>query len=128
MAIHSLLSIASVVSNRRGIDYNLQLSILLKGARGVGKFTAVSLVSRHLGLHILEVRFVDSRTVFVELTSLLQRQVNCYDVIGENDVKTEGLLRARFENAVACSPCVLVLRHLEAFAQSTQATENRKGE
>lgn len=29
---------------------------------------------------------------------------------------------------MACSPCVLVLRHLEAFAQSTQAPENGKGE
>ncbi|KAE9389752.1 AAA-domain-containing protein [Gymnopus androsaceus JB14] len=105
-SIQKLLSISSVVLERQVVDYNLQLSILLKGARGIGKFTAASLVSRHLGLHILE--------------------VNCYDIIGETDIKTEAFLRARFENAIACSPCMLVLRHLEAFAQSTQRPENGK--
>ncbi|KAJ4480455.1 P-loop containing nucleoside triphosphate hydrolase protein [Lentinula edodes] len=105
-AARKLHSISSVVLERRAVDYNLQLSVLLKGARGVGKYTATSQVARNLGMHILE--------------------VNCYDIIGENDIKTEGQLRARFENAVACSPCVLVLRHLEAFAQSTQAPENGK--
>lgn len=54
-SIQKLLSISSVVLERQVVDYNLQLSILLKGARGIGKFTAASLVSRHLGLHILEV-------------------------------------------------------------------------
>ncbi|KIK59642.1 hypothetical protein GYMLUDRAFT_226408 [Collybiopsis luxurians FD-317 M1] len=105
-SVQKLLSISSVVLERRAVDYNLQLSVLLKGARGIGKFTAASLVSCHLGLHVLE--------------------VNCYDIIGENDTKTEALLRTRFENAIACSPCMLVLRHLEAFAQSTQAPENGK--
>ncbi|KAJ3861388.1 AAA-domain-containing protein [Lentinula novae-zelandiae] len=105
-ATRKLHSISSVVLERRAVDYNLQLSVLLKGARGIGKYTAASQVARNLGMHILE--------------------VNCYDIIGENDIKTEGQLRARFENAVACSPCVLVLRHLEAFAQSTQAPENGK--
>ncbi|KAJ3851183.1 AAA-domain-containing protein [Lentinula lateritia] len=105
-AARKLHSISSVVLERRAVDYNLQLSMLLKGARGIGKYTAASQVARNLGMHILE--------------------VNCYDIIGENDIKTEGQLRARFENAVACSPCVLVLRHLEAFAQSTQAPENGK--
>ncbi|KAJ4501694.1 P-loop containing nucleoside triphosphate hydrolase protein [Lentinula lateritia] len=105
-ATRKLHSISSVVLERRAVDYNLQLSVLLKGARGIGKYTAASQIARNLGMHILE--------------------VNCYDIIGENDIKTEGQLRARFENAVACSPCVLVLRHLEAFAQSTQAPENGK--
>ncbi|KAJ4488270.1 AAA-domain-containing protein [Lentinula aciculospora] len=101
-----LFSISSVVQERRAIDYDLKLSVLLKGARGIGKYTAASQVARHVGLHIME--------------------INCYDIIGENDIKTEGLLRARFGNAVTCSPCMLVLRHLEAFAQSTQAPENGK--
>ncbi|KAF5376523.1 hypothetical protein D9757_008308 [Collybiopsis confluens] len=105
-SVQKLLSISSVVLERRAVDHSLQLSVLLKGARGIGKFTAALLVSRHLGLHILE--------------------VNCYDIIGENDIKTEAQLRARFENAIACSPSMLVLRHLEAFAQSTQTSENGK--
>lgn len=54
--------------------------------------------------------------------------MNCYDFLGENDTKTEGLLRARFEQTTSCSPCVLVMRHLEAFAQTTQPAEPGKGE
>ncbi|EEB91641.1 hypothetical protein MPER_09971, partial [Moniliophthora perniciosa FA553] len=101
-----LYSFASVVSEPAGADYNLQLSALLKGSRGVGKYTVTSAVARLLGLHLLE--------------------VNCYDVISENDTKTEALLQTRFENAAACAPCILVLRHLEAFAQTTQAPEGGK--
>jgi peroxin-6 len=54
-------------------------------------------------------------------------QVNCYDFLGDNDTKTEGFLRARFEQATSCSPCVLVMRHLEAFTQTTQPAEPGKG-
>ena len=53
--------------------------------------------------------------------------MNCYDVIGENDAKTEGTLRARFERASSCSPCVLLLRNIDAFAQTTQGLEPGKG-
>ena len=54
-------------------------------------------------------------------------QVNCYEVIGENDAKTEGTLRARFERASSCSPCILLLRNIDAFAQTTQGLEPGKG-
>ncbi|KAF5330107.1 hypothetical protein D9758_018140 [Tetrapyrgos nigripes] len=96
----------SVITEQRGVDFSLQLSILLKGARSIGKFTAASTVAHALGLHIIE--------------------VNCYDVIGENDAKTEGFLRARFENASTCSPSVLILRHLEAFSQTTQSEPGKE--
>jgi peroxin-6 len=36
-------------------NYNLHLSVLLKGARGVGKFAAASWVAQQLGFHLLEV-------------------------------------------------------------------------
>ena len=53
--------------------------------------------------------------------------LDCYDVIGDTDAKTEGTLQARFERAADCSPCILLLRHIDAFAQSTQAQEPGKG-
>lgn len=52
--------------------------------------------------------------------------MNCYDILGENDVKTEATLQVRLEQAKSCTPCLLVMRHLEAFAQSTQAAEPGK--
>jgi peroxin-6 len=47
-------------------------------------------------------------------------QVNCYDLIENTEVKTEGTLRARFEQAASCSPCLFVLRHVDALVQTTQ--------
>lgn len=87
------------------LDCHLDLTLLLKGQHGVGKFTTVSWVAQTLGIHLLE--------------------LDCYDLIGENDTKTEGMLRFRFEQAGQCSPCIMVLRKLEALAQSTQQSQGK---
>ena len=50
-----LLALASAALNRRAVEYHLQLSILLKGARGVGKATVAGWVAQQLGIHLLEV-------------------------------------------------------------------------
>lgn len=50
-------------------------------------------------------------------------KINCFDIVGENDAQTEGTLRARFEKAAACAPCILTLRHIDALAGTTQALE-----
>ncbi len=47
--------------------------------------------------------------------------------MGDGDVKAEGTLRLRFEQANTCSPCIVVLRHIEALSQTTQSLEVGKG-
>ena len=37
------------------------------------------------------------------------------------------MLRVKFEQASTCTPCLLVLRHLEALTQTTQTVEGKKG-
>lgn len=106
-------------------DYRLQLSVLLQGVRGIGKMSTIRAVAQQLGLHILEVCFVINPGLVLQMLNLLQ--VNCYRLIGENDVQTEGTLRVRFEKAAACAPCILVLRHIDALSQSTQTSEAAKG-
>ncbi|KAJ7849118.1 AAA-domain-containing protein [Mycena olivaceomarginata] len=101
-----LISLCSATLLRDAVDYNLHLSVLLKGARGTGKFTTACWVAQQIGMHILE--------------------INCYDLIGENDTKTEGTLRARFEKLEECSPCILLLRHIDGLAQTTQVSEPGK--
>lgn len=54
-------------------------------------------------------------------------QLDCFDLIGETDLKTEGHLKARIEKAVSCSPCILLLRNLEALARKSQALETGQG-
>ncbi|KDE02293.1 hypothetical protein MVLG_07138 [Microbotryum lychnidis-dioicae p1A1 Lamole] len=84
-------------------DYDLHLTVLVKGAHGSGKRSLVKFVARSSGLHLLE--------------------LDCYDLIGESDVKTEGHLRARIDNALSCSPCIMLLRNIEALARKSQALE-----
>ncbi|PWN35576.1 AAA-domain-containing protein [Meira miltonrushii] len=84
-------------------DYGLHLSVLLKGARGCGKRTIARWVAQKTGVHIVE--------------------LNCYDLIADTDARTEGILRARFEQAAGCAPAILLLRHVEALARKSQALE-----
>ncbi|KAJ7081533.1 P-loop containing nucleoside triphosphate hydrolase protein [Mycena crocata] len=101
-----LVSLCSATLLKDAVNYHLHLSVLLKGARGTGKFTTACWVAQRIGMHLLE--------------------INCYDVVGENDTKTEGTLRARFEKLEECSPCILLLRHIDGLAQTTQALETGK--
>ncbi|KAK0228292.1 AAA-domain-containing protein [Armillaria fumosa] len=102
-----LFSIASVVLGRHSVSYNLPLSFLLGGARGTGKYTSACGVARLLGMHVLD--------------------INCYDVVGDNDTQTEGLLRARFEKATDCSPCLLILRQLDGLVNNPQGPDSKTG-
>ena len=45
----------------------------------------------------------------------------------ETDVKTEGVLQARFEHAAECCPSVLLLQNIDALARSSQKMETGKG-
>ncbi|KAG6813100.1 hypothetical protein H0H92_013954 [Tricholoma furcatifolium] len=100
----NLLHFMSATSAQKAMDYKLDLSVLLKGARGI---------------------VLDFPLPSIHLSSFTP-QISCYDIIGENDAQTEGTLRARFDVAKECSPCVLLLRHVEALAQTTQALEPGK--
>ncbi|KAK0210498.1 AAA-domain-containing protein [Desarmillaria ectypa] len=102
-----LFSIASVVLGKHSVSYNLPLSFLLSGARGTGKYSSARSVARLLGMHVLE--------------------INCYDAVGDNDTQTEGLLRARFEKAMDCSPCLLILRQLDGLVGKSQGPDSKTG-
>lgn len=53
--------------------------------------------------------------------------MDCFDLIGDNDIQTEGTMRTRFEKAASCSPCIFLLRHIDALMQTTQTLEPGKG-
>jgi len=85
-------------------QFGLRLAVLLKStARGAGKATIARWAAARCGLHVFE--------------------ADAYELVGETEVKTEGSVRARFEQALACAPCVFVLRHVEALARKSQAVE-----
>ena len=55
IAFNRVFAISSATLARQAVDYNLPLSLLLKGARGTGKFTVANWVAQCLGMHLLEV-------------------------------------------------------------------------
>ncbi|KAF8311552.1 AAA-domain-containing protein, partial [Clavulina sp. PMI_390] len=101
-----LLDLISAAFLPGAIHYGLRLSALLKGARGISKRTVVHWVARKVGIHVLE--------------------INCFDIVGDSDIKTEGTLRARFEKATESTPCIILLRHIEALARNSQTLETGK--
>jgi peroxin-6 len=52
-----LFALSSAILARSAVDYDLHMSILLKGARGIGKFTVATWVAQRLGMHLLEVTY-----------------------------------------------------------------------
>lgn len=55
-------------------------------------------------------------------------KLDCYELLGDTDTKTEGNLAARFDRAASCTPCILLLRHIEALARKSQVLETGQGE
>ena len=49
--------------------------------------------------------------------------MNCYDILSESDSKTEAYLRHRIERASSYRPCLLLLRHIDAFAKKRDVLE-----
>ena len=87
----------------RSASFGLHLTALLKGARGCGKRSVTRWAAQELGIHLLE--------------------LDCFDMVSDTDVRTEGMLRARFAKAAECAPCIVLLRNVEALARKAQAME-----
>ena len=68
-AFGKLLALSSAALLPHAVDYNLNLLILLRGSRGVGKFTVANWVAQHLGLHVFEVNLFPSDSCEVSTIS-----------------------------------------------------------
>jgi hypothetical protein len=84
----------------------------------------VKSITNRLGVHLFEVGQWHS---FSESSSHLSHQVDCYSLLQENSTRTENSLRGTFSRATDFSPCVLLLRHLEALMHTTQQPDTRQG-
>lgn len=84
-------------------DYGLHLTVLVQGARGSGKKSIIRWVAQQAGIHLIE--------------------LNCFDLIADTDARTEGVLRARFEQAASCAPAILLFQNIDALARKSQALE-----
>ncbi|KAF9123150.1 peroxisomal assembly protein [Mortierella sp. 14UC] len=102
-AFAQLYQLVSSGLHRFSSKLGLNCTVLLHGARGIGKKTVIDWVADLAGIHVME--------------------VNCFDIASDTDAKTEVAVRAKFDKAVACGPCILVLRHIDALARKSVALE-----
>ena len=116
------MELVRVTFTRNAMNYNLYLSILLEGSRGVGKFSVAKQVAQHLGIHLMA---VSNHQMHIPSKPLNLSQFNCFEITGETDIETEGTLRFRFEQAISCAPCILVLRHIEALANAADDIDSK---
>ncbi|KAK9432325.1 P-loop containing nucleoside triphosphate hydrolase protein [Lipomyces doorenjongii] len=89
----------------------LQTAVLVYSAkRGVGKATMVKYVAGQLGVHVFE--------------------IEGHEIAGDTDTKTLGTLKAKLERGSDCSPCVVLIRHLEAISRKSAdgGDGNHKGD
>ncbi|XP_074553060.1 peroxisomal ATPase PEX6 isoform X2 [Halichoeres trimaculatus] len=78
-------------------------TVLLHGAAGSGKVTAVSAASRRLNLHLIK--------------------VDCVSVCSDSSAASEVKLAAAFQRAKALQPCVLLLRNLQLLLRPRGGAE-----
>lgn len=106
--------------------FGINLTVLLKGAKDSGKVTTIRAAAQAVGFHVFDV----SRSVLLMLPICSDEhtlQLDCFSLIGETDVKTEGNLAAKFDRAADSTPSILVLRHIEALARKSQSIETGQG-
>uniref|UniRef100_A0A6B2KZ37 Peroxisomal ATPase PEX6 n=1 Tax=Arcella intermedia TaxID=1963864 RepID=A0A6B2KZ37_9EUKA len=84
----------------------LHLSLLLHGAQGVGKGSLIVSIAHHFGLHLFK--------------------VNCYDWLGQAEGQTERNVKSTFESSKQASPCILLLKNIEAIQKSGTAQEHEE--
>jgi peroxin-6 len=80
----------------------VQVSVLLKGARGAGKRTLIRRLADELGFSLVE--------------------VDCYDITGDTLQVTQGSLQARLEKATTAAPAIVLLHHVEALAKKSESS------
>ncbi|WVQ73021.1 hypothetical protein IAR50_002584 [Cryptococcus sp. DSM 104548] len=100
--LHDLLSSALA---HPALVYGIQLSILVKGARGAGKRSLIRYTADVLGFNVVD--------------------VECYDIVGDTPAVTAGTLQARLSKSQSCAPSILVLHHIEALASKADSPLGR---
>ena len=102
----------------------MQLSVLLKGARGSGKRTLLRYIADELGYNVIEVSGVCLSQAFLSFVIEGQRliaQVDCYEITSTDNTTTTATIQSRLNKARAAAPSILLLHHIEALSKKSEA-------
>lgn len=89
-------------------SFAIQTSLLITGAPGSGKASLIRSTADATGLHVV--------------------MADCFELLADTDVKTLGAFEVVVAKAKECSPCVLLLKHVEAFGRKANAQEHGSGQ
>ncbi|KAJ4749247.1 hypothetical protein LUZ62_083652 [Rhynchospora pubera] len=78
------------------IHLNYRFGLLLYGPSGCGKRTVVRYLAKHTGYHVVE--------------------YSCHDMLASSGKGASDALAAAFKAAQRFAPCIMLLQHLDAFA------------
>lgn len=98
-AVKTLASIITPTLCPSPLSSKFRVAVLLFGLPGCGKRTMVKHVASQLGLHVVE--------------------YNCHDLLASSERKTSAMLAQAFSAARRYSPTILLLRHFDAFSNSS---------
>lgn len=94
-AYNKLISFVEPCLNAYASKIGLYLSVIISGKQGVGKKRIIRNIANKFGIHIVE--------------------FNCYDVVGNFDKHSETRTKKIFQEAQRYSPCILILKNVDAF-------------
>jgi peroxin-6 len=119
-----ITQLSNAMSLDEAASLGVRSTVFITGPRGTGKFSAAVRIARHLQMHYVE---VSSRLSTWDLVEMIVLQVNCFNVLSDTSAKTEVSLREEVENAIACSPCLVVLRHADALSHAVTPVDGKEG-
>lgn len=97
--VKTLASIITPTLCPSALSSKFRVAVLLFGLPGCGKRTVVKHVASQLGLHVVE--------------------YNCHDLLASSERKTSAMLAQAFGAARRYAPTILLLRHFDAFSNSS---------
>ncbi|KAJ1561094.1 peroxisomal assembly protein [Nowakowskiella sp. JEL0078] len=94
----SFKDIEAILSTSLILSSNIHCSVLLHGAQGVGKETMIRTICDRAGVQIID--------------------LNIWELVEDTDKKTKLVLSAKLEKILEMSPCVALLKGLDALTTS----------
>ncbi|XP_078175652.1 peroxin 6 isoform X2 [Carex rostrata] len=94
--VKTLSSVIAPAICSSDLSSRFRVALFLYGPSGCGKRTVVRYIAQHTGLHVVE--------------------YSCHDMLTSSEKGASVALAAAFKAAHRFSPCIMLLRHFEAFA------------
>lgn len=101
---NSIHSVISPCLHDLSSSLGLHASVLLYGPPGAGKATTVRLLAISLGIQLV--------------------QVNCFELLEQNENETAASLKKVFQKLDSCVPCILLFKNIDALQISAAEDED----